>query len=124
MNESVDVSELAMRFVLGGLIVSLFSVFAEMCHPKTFAGIFGAAPSVALVTLGLAFHKDGARYVAIEARSMLVGAVALTIYSSYCVATSKQPKIPVWLGAAIGWAVWFAVSFGLWRLGFAIGVPS
>ena len=38
--------ELAIRFVLGGLIVSAFAVIGDILHPKSFAGIFGAAPIV------------------------------------------------------------------------------
>ena len=52
-------SELAIRFVLGGLIVSAFAVIGDMLHPKSFAGIFGAAPSVALASLGLTFLTKG-----------------------------------------------------------------
>jgi hypothetical protein len=40
------------------------------------AGIFGAARSVALTTLGLAFFTDGAAFASIEGRSMMLGAVA------------------------------------------------
>ena len=52
-------SELAIRFVLGGLFVSAFAVIGDMLHPKSFAGIFGAAPSVALASLGLTFLTQG-----------------------------------------------------------------
>jgi Protein of unknown function (DUF3147) len=38
------------RFVAGGLIVSLFAVLGDVLRPKSFAGLFGAAPSVALAT--------------------------------------------------------------------------
>jgi hypothetical protein len=110
-------SELAVRFLLGGAIVSAFSVVAEMWEPKTFAGIFGAAPSVALASLALAFHKHGGAYVAIEGRSMVIGALGLFAYSCACVAAAKREHVPVWLGAAAAWVVWFMTAFGLWRLG-------
>ena len=42
------IKELVLRFVLGGVIVSLFSLLGDLWKPKTFSGIFGAAPSVAL----------------------------------------------------------------------------
>ena len=74
-------AELAIRFVVGGLIVAAFAVIGDMLKPKTFAGLFGAAPSVALATLGLAFAKEGGDYAGLEARSMLAGAVALGAYS-------------------------------------------
>jgi hypothetical protein len=36
-------AELAIRFCLGGLIVSVFSLLSDLFRPKTFAGLFGAA---------------------------------------------------------------------------------
>ena len=44
--------DLVLRFVIGGLVVSSFAVLGDMLKPKSFAGLFGAAPSVALATLG------------------------------------------------------------------------
>src|SRR5258706_1470935 len=94
---------LLVRFLLGGAVVSVFAVVAEMFEPKTFAGVFGAAPAVALASLALAFHQHGAAYVAIEGRSLLIGSVALLAYSSACVAASQIEHFPVWLGAAAAW---------------------
>jgi hypothetical protein len=71
----------ALRFLIGGLVVSLFAVLGDMLRPKSFAGLFGAAASVALATLGLAFSKHGGNYVAIEGRSMILGSIALAAYS-------------------------------------------
>jgi Protein of unknown function (DUF3147) len=42
------------RFVAGGVVVSLFAIVGDVLRPKSFAGLFGAAPSVALATLTLA----------------------------------------------------------------------
>ncbi len=41
------------RFLVGGAIVSVFACLGDVLKPKSFAGLFGAAPSVALATLGL-----------------------------------------------------------------------
>ncbi len=67
---------------MGGAIVSAFALLGEMCKPKTFAGIFGAAPSVALATLGLALLNQGSSFAALEGRSMVLGAVAFVAYSA------------------------------------------
>ena len=104
--------ELAIRFVLGGAIVTAFAVVAEVFEPKTFAGMFGAAPSVALASLALAYAHHGGDYAATEARSMLIGALAFGLYAAACVAAMRQPGLPVWLGAAAAWAAWFAVALG------------
>jgi hypothetical protein len=45
--------ELLERFLLGGLIISAFAVVGDILRPRGFAGLFGAAPSVALATLTL-----------------------------------------------------------------------
>ena len=105
------IAELTLRFVLGGLLVSLFAVAGELCRPKTFSGLFGAAPSVAIATLGLAYAKEGAPYVVIEARSMLIGAVALFVYCGTCIATTKMSALPVWLGATLSWTTWAAAAW-------------
>ena len=69
------------RFVAGGFVVSLFAIVGDLLRPKSFAGLFGAAPSVALATLMLAFWKHGRAYASTEGRSMILGAVALAVYS-------------------------------------------
>ena len=100
------------RFIAGGLIVSLFALAGDILRPKSFAGLFSAAPSVALVTLALAFSRHGGGYVATEGRSMILGAIALAVYSmlvcqllmrARCSAlTATLAAIAAWLGVAIG----------------------
>jgi hypothetical protein len=46
------VSQIFIRFLVGGAVVSVFAVIGDLLKPKSFAGLFGAAPSVALATLG------------------------------------------------------------------------
>lgn len=49
MQCDVLVKELVLRFFMGGVAVSFFAAVAELFKPKTFSGIFGAPPAVALV---------------------------------------------------------------------------
>lgn len=77
--------EMLIRFVLGGTIVSVFALLGDLLRPKGFAGLFAAAPSVALATLSLAAFTRGTGYALTEARSMLFGEVALLIYAVGCV---------------------------------------
>lgn len=37
-------SDVAIRFVVGGSIVSAFAIIGDILKPKSFAGLFGAAP--------------------------------------------------------------------------------
>ena len=66
------------RFLASGLIVSAFAVLGDACAQE-FAGLFGAAPSVALSTLTLAFLK-GPSTVAIKSQSMFLGALAFLLF--------------------------------------------
>lgn len=104
-----------LRFLIGGAAVSLFAALGEVTKPKTFAGIFGAAPSVMIGTLGLAFATNGSEEVLARCRAMPIGIAALFIYSALCVWIAKRRICPIWFGALLAWAVWFAVaSFGFW----------
>lgn len=108
------VTDLIIRFILGGLIVSAFAVIGDLFRPKTFAGIFGAAPSVALVSLGLAFITKGSAHAGIEGRSMIVGGVALACYSFVVSRLLLRYKWNTIVATGLSWLVWFGVAFGLW----------
>lgn len=110
------ISELLIRFVVGGLIVSVFAVIGDILRPKSFAGIFGAAPSVALASLGLTFFADNEGYAAIEGRSMLLGAVALGLYSlAVHQLLLRYDWHPV-ITAGFSWIFWLVAAFGLWSV--------
>lgn len=101
------------RFFVGGLAVSLFAVLADVIRPKSFAGLFGAAPSIALATLVLTVSERGAPFAAAEGRSMMVGAVAL---AAYCGAVCLLLQCRRWnanAAAFVSIAVWFVIAFGL-----------
>jgi len=107
-------TDIVLRFFIGGFIVSVFSLISDLLKPKTFAGLFGAAPSIALATLGLTVLKNGKQYAAIEARSMILGAVALLVYAaavSYVLLRFKFSALPV---AMITLFLWLGVATGLW----------
>jgi len=73
--------EYVIRFFIGGVVVSAFAILGDVLRPKSFAGLFGAAPSVALATLGIAVYRHGASYASSQSLSMMAGAIALAIYS-------------------------------------------
>ena len=107
-----------LRFLIGGVVVSTFAVVGDVFKPKSFAGLFGAAPSVALATLGLTLGAEGAAYAATEARSMMAGAVAFFAYSS-CISYILMRYKPKTLFVTIcAIPLWLGVAFGLWRLWF------
>ena len=97
-------TQLIIRFVVGGLFVSAFALIGSMLKPKSFAGLFGAAPSVALATLALTISKNGKPYAAIEARSMVTGAAALFVYCIVVLLLLKRTRLRTL--AATSSAVW------------------
>jgi hypothetical protein len=106
--------DIFLRFVIGGFIVSCFAVLGDIFKPKSFAGLFGAAPSIALATLTLTVVTKGSGYAAIEARSMVAGAVAFFVYAFWIswIAMRYRPK--ALLVTTLSIPVWFATAFGLW----------
>jgi hypothetical protein len=105
--------EYVIRFVAGGMLVSAFAVLGDMLRPKSFAVLFGAAPSVALATLGLVFWKQGGSYVAIEGRSIVLGAIALAAYGFVVCQLLVRLRWSALTSTAVAAVVWFAVALGL-----------
>jgi len=114
--------DLILRFFIGGAAVTCFALLGDLFKPKSFAGLFGAAPSIALASLALAFTKHGSTYAAIEGKSMIGGAVAFFLYSqlvSWLLVRHKMPSIAISMVALL---VWFAVSLAIWA--FLLSQPS
>jgi uncharacterized membrane protein (GlpM family) len=108
--------QLLVRFILGGLVVAAFAVVGDVLRPKRFAGIFGAAPAVALSTLVLVFMDQGAQDAAVMGRSMMAGAAGFLVYSVVVALAVDHLDLPGWLLAGGAWLVWLAVSFAVWEL--------
>lgn len=109
-------SEFVLRFLIGGLVVSIFSAIGSILRPKTFAGLFGAAPSVALATLALTFHKDGHAYAALEGRSMMLGAVAMAAYAWLLARILFRAQNSTLLSTSSALLLWVVVALGLWSV--------
>jgi Protein of unknown function (DUF3147) len=73
--------EILLRALFGGIAVSAFSQLGDLVKPRTFSGLFGAAPSVAIATLVLTAASQGKEYASMEARSMIFGACAFLFYA-------------------------------------------
>jgi len=109
-------SQILVRFLVGGAVVSAFAVVGDLLKPKSFAGRFSAAPSVALATLGLTVVTEGASYAATEARSMMAGAIAFTAYASFVSWVMMRYKLKALLVTICSIPLWLGVAFGLWYI--------
>src|ERR1700692_573287 len=108
------VKEILLRFAVGGIVVSVFALLGDRLKPKSFAGLFGAAPSGALATLAFTAMKDGKAYASMEARSMILGALAFFVYAWVVGRMLIRRRIPVLATTTAAITVWFVCAFGLW----------
>jgi hypothetical protein len=109
-------TEYLVRFLIGGAVVSAFAMLGDVLRPKSFAGLFGAAPSVALATLGIAVYRHGAGYAATQSHSMMAGALALGVYSVVVCQLLARAKWRAATATLLSLVVWLAVALGLWIL--------
>jgi hypothetical protein len=108
--------QIIIRFLIGGAVVSVFSLVGGLFKPVSFAGLFGAAPSVALATLSLTIAKEGAVYASTECRSMVAGAAAFLAYCLVTIQWLMRFRLSAMISALLSTAVWFLTAFALWRL--------
>jgi hypothetical protein len=101
-----EVTQHLLRFAIGGTLVAVFASVGDVLRPKGFAGLFGAAPSIALAGLALAVHMHGSTYGALEARSMIIGAVAFVLYATLCVYLMGVRHFRASLAATAALLVW------------------
>jgi hypothetical protein len=107
-------AQILVRFLIGGTVVTLFAILGDLFKPKSFAGLFGAAPSVALGTLSLTIATEGARYASVEARSMIAGAIAFLAFASCCSWSLMRLPYKALRVTICAMPLWFGIAFGLW----------
>jgi len=100
--------------VVGGIVVSVFALIGSCLKPRSFAGLFGAAPSAALATIGLTVTAQGKACAATEARSLIIGAVAFFVYASSVSRLLVHHQLPALPVSALSMVVWLSVAGGLW----------
>lgn len=109
-------TEYVVRYLVGGVVVSAFSMLGDILRPKSFAGLFGAAPSVALATLGIAVYGHGADYAARQSWAMTAGAIALAVYSAAVCQLLIRARLRATPASLLSLVVWVIVAFGLLSL--------
>jgi hypothetical protein len=105
---------LAVRGLAGGTFVVLFAVAGELLRPKSFGGIFAAAPSVALASLIVTAVARGEPAVWSSALGMVAGAVALV--AACVVGIDAVKRFGALRGALASLAVWLLAAAGLYAV--------
>jgi hypothetical protein len=101
---------IALRAVLGGTAVCLFAVVGEMLQPKKFAGIFAAAPAVAVASLGISIATKGASVAHANALGMMAGGAGMVVYC--LVAVFVLRRMHALLGSILVMPAWAVVAGG------------
>lgn len=105
-----DVAVVLIKAVTGGLFVVVFALLGQALRPKAFAGLFAAAPSIALASLIITVIDKGEHDAAEAALGMMVGAAAFVVFASlvrpllermHAVAASSI-AVCAWLLVAVG----------------------
>jgi hypothetical protein len=111
--------ELILRFLIGGTLVSAFALIGDLLRPKSFAGLFGAAPfscagesciddcngRQGLCCGGGSLHDRGGGRVLPLCIDRKRSSKVMMLYKAALAATLGL--MPVWLGASYGlWLAW------------------
>jgi hypothetical protein len=86
------------------------------CGQRALRAFSGAAPSVALATLALAFAKHSSEYVAVEGRSMILGTAALGVYSFAVCQLLMRVRLSALSSTLCAAIAWFITAFGLQQI--------
>ena len=73
---------------------------SDVLRPKSFAGLFGAAPSVALATLGIAVYQGAA---ALDAAGASLGALGMLAFAIVFSLTVESSILIAFIGASLAW---------------------
>jgi hypothetical protein len=112
--EDMQLIVVALKALFGGTLVVVFSGLGDVLKPKVFAGLFGAAPSVALASLFVTVATKGAPTAAVSSRGMIAGSVGMAVY---CVAASALVKRFGALGGSVlAYVAWIVPALGAYWL--------
>ena len=103
-----DWATIPVRAAAGGLLVLAFAVVSEAVKPKRFAGLFAAAPAVAIAGLLVTLSTSPSSDAEDATLGMLAGAAGMFIYAIAVVALLKERSAYVASGLAM--VVWFVVA--------------
>jgi uncharacterized membrane protein (GlpM family) len=101
---------IVIRALVGGTFVVAFALISETLKPKEFAGIFSAAPSVALASLLLTILTRGPGAAASGTEGMVVAAFGMM---AYCLASVVLVRrLGAMIGSLAAFPAWLVVAVG------------
>lgn len=105
-----DLLILIVKGLAGGGLVVAFAIVSEVLEPKRFAGLFSAAPAVALTGLTIVLLDKGAHDAHESAVGMIAGSAGMVAYAAAAVVLLRRMRASRAAVAALGaWVVVAAV---------------
>lgn len=97
---------LIIKGLAGGALVVAFAVLSESLAPKRFAGLFGAAPAVALAGLTITLLDKGMHDAHESAVGMIAGSAGMVAYAAATIPLLRRTRASRAAVAALGaWAL-------------------
>ena len=94
--------------LVGGVFVAAFALIGESVQPKSFSGLFSAAPSIALGALTITLLTDGSSDAKEQTLAMVFGALAMVLFCT--LAAVAIERFDAVYGSAVSFLAWFAVA--------------
>lgn len=106
-----DWATIPIRAAAGGLLVLAFAVLSEAVKPKRFAGLFSAAPAVAIAGLVVTLATSPSSDAKDGTLGMLAGAAGMLAYAVAVVSLLKTQSAHA--ASAVAMVAWFVVAGAL-----------
>jgi uncharacterized membrane protein (GlpM family) len=103
-----DVLVLAIKGLAGGALVCVFALLSQSLAPKRFAGLFSAAPAVALAGLAVVLVDKGAHTAHEQTLGMVAGGAGMIAYAAAVVPLLRRFGATV--ASATGLVAWVGVA--------------
>jgi uncharacterized membrane protein (GlpM family) len=101
-----DLLILGLKGLAGGLLVVAFALLSEGLSPKRFAGLFSAAPAVAIAGLSIVLLDKGAHDAHQSAVGMIAGSAGMIAYAASVVPLLRRRRASV--AATVAMSAWLA----------------
>ena len=99
---------IVVKAVAGGALVVAFALVSEGLEPKRFAGLFGAAPAVALAGLTIVVLDKGPHEAHQSSVGMLAGCAGMVAYAVAVVPLLRRMRAS--RAATVALSAWFAAA--------------
>jgi uncharacterized membrane protein (GlpM family) len=99
-----DLLAVALKGLVGGGLVVMFALLSETLQPKRFAGLFSAAPAVAIAGLALTLVFKEAHEARENSIGMLAGASGMTAYALAIVVLMR--RVRPFVASVLGLVAW------------------